>query len=76
MYSVVQKMKVKNTAKIKNRYNQVPHLTQDTTWKVTKNTISVTNKSQKVSPFPTRDHKAAMNRRESTRNTRQKKPHK
>ena len=74
MYSLVQKMKVKNTAKIKNRYNQVPHLTQDTTWKVTKNTISVTNKSQEVSPFPTRDHKAAMNRRESMRNTRQKNP--
>ena len=24
--------KVRNTAKIRNRHNQVPHLTQDTTW--------------------------------------------
>ena len=29
-----------------------------------------TNKSQEVSPFPSGDHKAAMNRRESTTNTR------
>ena len=25
-------LKVRKAAKIKNRYNQVPHLTQDTTW--------------------------------------------
>ena len=25
-------MEVSNKAKIRNRYNQVPHLTQDTTW--------------------------------------------
>ena len=28
-------LKVSNGAKIRNRYNQVPHLTQDTNWKVT-----------------------------------------
>ena len=28
-------MKVSKSAKIRNRYNQVPHLTQDTNWKVT-----------------------------------------
>ena len=39
---------------------------------VTKNTINITNKSQEVSPFPEGDHKAAMNRRESMRNTRHK----
>ena len=27
--------KVSKVAKIRNRYNQVPHLTQDTNWKVT-----------------------------------------
>ena len=27
--------KVSKSAKIRNRYNQVPHLTQDTNWKVT-----------------------------------------
>ena len=54
------------------RYNQVPHLTQVTTWENNKNTINITNKSQEVSPFPAVDHMAAMNRRESMRNTRLK----
>ena len=31
--------KVRKAAKIRNRYNQVPHLTQDTTWESDKNTI-------------------------------------
>ena len=30
---------VRKEAKIRNRYNQVPHLTQDTTWESNKNTI-------------------------------------
>ena len=30
--------KVRKVAKIRNRYNQVPHLTQDTTWESDKNT--------------------------------------
>ena len=64
---------VRKAAKIRKRYNQVPHLTQDTIWKSNKNTINITNKSQEVSPFPAGDHKAAMNRHESTRNTRHKK---
>ena len=37
-----------------------------------KSTINITTKSQEVSPFPEGDHKAAMNRRESMRNTRHK----
>ena len=37
-----------------------------------KNTINVNNKSQEVSILPTGEHKAAMDRRESMRNTRQK----
>ena len=56
---------------IRNRYKQVPHLSKDTNWYSNKNTINITNKSQEVSPFPSGDHKAAMNRRESTTNTRQ-----
>ena len=40
-----------------------------------KNTINITNKSQEVSPFPVGDHKAAVNRRKSMRNTRYKKPY-
>ena len=38
-----------------------------------KNTINIFNKSQKVSPLPAGDHKAAINRRESMRNTRHNK---
>ena len=64
--------KVRNIAKIGKRYNQVPHLTQDTIWESNKNTINITNKSQEVSPFPAGDYKAAMNRRESMGNTRHK----
>ena len=56
-------------AKIRKRYNQVPHLTQDTTWERNKYTINITNRSQEDSPFPAGDHKATMNRRESMRNT-------
>ena len=33
---------------IRKRYNQVPNLTQDTTWESNKNTINITNKSQGV----------------------------
>ena len=62
--------KVRKRAKIRKGYNQVPHLTQVTTWKSNKNTINITNKSQEVSPFPAGDHKAARNRYESMRNTR------
>ena len=53
----------KKDGKDQERYNQVPHLTQDTTWESNKNTINITNKSQEVSPFPAGNHKAAMNRR-------------
>ena len=34
--------------------------------------LNITNKSQEVSPFPAGDHKAAMNRRVSMTNTRNK----
>ena len=55
--------KVSKGAKIRNRYNQVPHLTQDTNGKVTNSQLDTTNETQEVSPFPAGDHKAHINRR-------------
>ena len=55
--------KVRKGAKIRNRYNQVPHLTQDTNGKVSNSQLYTTNESQEVSPFPAGDHKAHINRR-------------
>ena len=66
-------VKVSNGAKIRNRYNQVPHLTQDTNGS-DKLTEDTTNESQEVSPFPAGDHKAHINRRaQNIANTRQNK---
>ena len=50
-------------AKIRSRYNQVPHLTQGTNGKITNSQLDTKNKSQEVSPFPAGDHKAHINRR-------------
>ena len=61
--AVIHIIKVSKGAKIRNRYNQVPHLTQDTNWKVTNSQIDTTNESQEVSPFPAGDHKEHINRR-------------
>ena len=44
-------IKISKGAKIRNRYNQVPHLTQDTNGKVTNSQLDTTNESQEVSPF-------------------------
>ena len=64
---------VSKEAKIRNRYNQVPHLTQNTTRESDKNTIKHhTQESQEVSPFPAGDHKAEMSRQESRANTKHK----
>ena len=53
-------------AMIRNRYNQVPNLTQDTTGGSDKNTRKHdTQESQEVSLFPTGDHKAAKNRQKA-----------
>ena len=35
----IEQIKVRKTAKIRKRYNQIPHQTQDTTWESNKNTI-------------------------------------
>ena len=56
-------IKVRKGAKIRNRYNQAPHLTQDTNGNVTTSQLDITNESQEVSPFPAGDHKASINRR-------------
>ena len=56
-------IQVSKGAKIRSRYNQVPHLTQDTNGKVTNSQLDTTNQSQEVSPFPAGDHKAHINRR-------------
>ena len=56
-------LKVSKGAKIRNGYNQVPHLTQDTNGKMTNSQLDITNESQEVSPFPAGDHKAHINRR-------------
>ena len=58
-------IKISEGAKIRNRYNQVPHLTQDhedTNGDVTNSQLDTTNESQDVSPF-SGDHKAHINRR-------------
>ena len=59
-----------------NGYNQVPHLTQDTTWGSDKNTRKHhIQESQDASPFQAGDHEAAINRQEvwQTRNINSKK---
>ena len=48
--------KVSKGAKIRNQYNQVPHLTEDTNGKVTNSQLDTTNESQEVNPFPGGDH--------------------
>ena len=68
--------KVSKVAKIKNRYNQVPHLTQDTNGKVTNTQLDTTNESQEVSPFPAGDHKAHINRRTKRHNNSKTEKHK
>ena len=55
--------KVRKRAKIRNHYNQAPHLTQDANGKMTTSQLDITNKRQEVSPFTAGDHKASINRR-------------
>ena len=63
-------MKVSKEAEIRNQYNQVPHLTQDTTWESDKNDRKHhIQERQEASSFPVGDHKAEMNNQESMINT-------
>ena len=59
--------KVRKGAKIRNRYNQVPHLTQGTSGKVTKSQLDTTNESQEVNPFPAGEHKAHIYKQTRTK---------
>ena len=61
--SLYKPNKVSKGAKIRNQYNQVPHLTQDTNGKVTNSQLDTTNESQELSPFPAGDHKWHITRR-------------
>ena len=60
--------KVSKGAKIRNRYNEVPHLTQYNNGKVTNSQLYTTNESQEVCPFPAGDLKAQINRRAQRHN--------
>ena len=54
---------VRKRAKIRNRYNQAQHLTQDTNGKVTTSQLDITNESQEVSPshqVTTRHHQTVV----------------
>ena len=53
------RIKIRKRAKIRNRYNQAPHLTHDTNGKVTTSQFDITNESQELRPFPAGDHKAS-----------------
>ena len=66
--------KVRPKAKIRNPFNQIPHLTQDTIWESVTNTRKHhIQERQEVSPFPAGDHKAASNKHDSlTQNTNNK----
>ena len=52
-------VKVRNRTKVRNRYNQAPHLTQDTNGKVTTSQLNITSESQEVSPLSAVDHKVS-----------------
>ena len=67
----IQLTKGRKRAKIRNRYNQAPHLTKDTIGKVLIAYLDITNENQEVSPFPAGDHKALLNRRARKHNINQ-----
>ena len=55
-YTVDAGSKVSKKAKTRNRYNQVPHLTQDPTWESDKNTRKHDiQEGQAFRPFPAGD---------------------
>ena len=60
------RISVRKKAKIKNPYNQIPHLAKDTILESDENTRKHhIQESQEVSLFPAGDHKAAKNRRDN-----------
>ena len=66
--------KVCKKAKIRSRYNRVPHLTQDITQESDKNIRKhQVQESQENSPIPAGDHNTAINRQERLTNTKYEK---
>ena len=63
-HCVVSLSKVRKRVNIRNRYNQAPHLTQNTNGKVTTSRLDNANES----PIPAGDHKASVNRRTRKQN--------
>ena len=63
LFQFISVFKVSKGAKIRNRYNQVPYMTQDTNEKVTNLQQAITNESQQDIPSQAGDHKAHINRR-------------
>ena len=59
-------LKVRKRTKIRNRYNQASHLTQDTNGKVTNSQLDITNESEEVSSFPAGDHTASKKQTRTT----------
>ena len=49
-----QHIEVRKAAKIRNHYNQVPHLTQDTAWESDKNKIKHHKQNPRGQSFPSR----------------------
>ena len=49
VFCIIIIFKISKGAKIRNRYNQVPHLTQDTNGKVINLQLDTTNENQEVS---------------------------
>ena len=45
-------LKVRKTTKTRNRYNQLPHLPQNTKWESSRITTNTINKRQEPSPTP------------------------
>ena len=67
-------VKERKEAKIRNRYNQVPHPTQNTVWESDKYTAKrYIHESQEVSPFQAGDHKAARHRQDNMKKTNKNK---
>ena len=69
---IMMLIKVSKGAKIRNQYNQVTHLVQETNGKVTNLHLDTTNESQEVSPFPASDHKAQINRQRHNKHNTEK----
>ena len=53
-YILLNRRKKFNQWRIRNQYNQAPHLTQDTNWESNKNTIKSYNREPRGQPIPSR----------------------